>query len=70
MERITEALLEREVLDGKDIQLLIDDKPLPEKELTGPPPTEPTAPAVAGTEEKSDDAAPGFAEGPPKPSPA
>ncbi len=67
MERIAEALLEREVLDGKDIQLLIDGKPLPEKERTGPPPTEP---AVAEEQEKPEDGTPGFAGGPPKPSPA
>jgi cell division protease FtsH len=70
MDRIAEALLDREVLDIKEVQLLMDGKALPVKERTGPPPTKPTAPAVAGTGEKPDDAAPGFAGGEHKPSPA
>jgi cell division protease FtsH len=70
MDRIAEALLDREVLDIKEVQLLMDGKALPVKERTGPPPTKPTAPAVAGTGEKPDDAAPGFAGREHKPSPA
>ncbi len=35
--RIAEALLVRESLDGSDIKLLIEGKPLPEKVLAGPP---------------------------------
>jgi cell division protease FtsH len=36
--RIAEALLVREVLDGSDIKLLIDGKPLPERVRIQPPP--------------------------------
>jgi cell division protease FtsH len=35
--RIAEALLVREVLDGSEIKLLIDGKPLPERIRSGPP---------------------------------
>ncbi len=35
--RIAEALLEREVLDGGDIKLLIEGKPLPERAKAAPP---------------------------------
>ena len=36
--RIAEALLVREVLDGGDVKLLIEDKPLPERVRVQPPP--------------------------------
>ena len=65
MERIAEALLEREVLDAADIKLLIAGKPLPVKDLP-PPPT----PAPAKEPETKPGAAPGFAGGQQKPSPA
>jgi cell division protease FtsH len=38
--RIAEALLEREALDGGDIKLLIEGKPLPERVRSGPPPSQ------------------------------
>ena len=71
MDRIAEALLEREVLDGNDLQLLIDNKPLPEV-VSSPPPSEPTAPATGETEVPAVEPtpAPGFAKQGEKPSPA
>ncbi|MBI4165757.1 MAG: ATP-dependent metallopeptidase FtsH/Yme1/Tma family protein [Acidobacteria bacterium] len=56
--RIAEALLVREVLDGADIKLLIDGKPLPERARIQPPPQSETtevlkpqsAPGVPGRE--------------------
>ena len=64
MERIAEALLEREVLDAEDIRLLIENKPLPEKVAPEPPET-PTAPATGETEAPGIEPqpAPGFAKG-------
>jgi hypothetical protein len=43
LERISEALLERETLDGKEIQLLMDGEPLPPIALLVSAPKEPTA---------------------------
>jgi cell division protease FtsH len=42
LERVANALLEREVLDATELKLLIEGKPLPEK----PPPTPPAAPPL------------------------
>ena len=71
MGRIAEALLEREVLDANDLQLLIDNKPLPEV-VSSPPPSEPAAPATGETEVPAVEPtpAPGFAKQGEKPSPA
>ena len=45
LERIAQALLEREVLDANEIKLLLEGKPLPEK-IQPPPPAAPPAPAA------------------------
>jgi cell division protease FtsH len=45
LERIAQALLEREVLDATEIKLLLEGKPLPEKPQP-PPPAAPPAPAA------------------------
>jgi cell division protease FtsH len=65
LERIAQALLEREVLDANEIKLLIEGKPLPDKARTAPPPA---APPVPGTEPKPAPRpelrpAPGFTKG-------
>ncbi|HLQ00062.1 MAG TPA: cell division protein FtsH, partial [Candidatus Limnocylindria bacterium] len=71
LERIAQALLEREVLDAAEMKLLIEGKPLPEKPRTPPPiPPQP----VPGTEPKPATRpelrpAPGFTKGG-KPAPA
>jgi len=71
LERIAQALLEREVLDAAEMKLLIEGKPLPEKPRTPPPiPPQP----VPGTEPKPTTRpelrpAPGFTKGG-KPAPA
>ncbi len=54
MERIAVALLEREVLDGSDINLLIEGKPLPAKEVAPPPSTEKPAAAPAPAAPKAE----------------
>jgi cell division protease FtsH len=41
LERVAQALLDREVLDAVELHLLIDGKPLPEKPPTTPPPAPP-----------------------------
>jgi cell division protease FtsH len=46
LERVAQALLEREVLDATELKLLMEGKPLPEK----PPPPPPTAPPVTARE--------------------
>jgi cell division protease FtsH len=46
LERIAQALLEREVLDANEVKMLIDGTPLPEKPRTPPPSTPPLAPAT------------------------
>ncbi|MBZ5528092.1 MAG: ATP-dependent zinc metalloprotease FtsH, partial [Acidobacteriia bacterium] len=45
LERLAQALLEREVLDATEIKLLLEGKPLPEKPQP-PPPAAPPAPAA------------------------
>ena len=42
LERVAQALLDREVLDATELKLLMEGKPLPEK----PPPPPPAAPPV------------------------
>jgi cell division protease FtsH len=44
LERIAQALLEREVIDAAEVKLLMEGKPLPEKPRT--PPQAPPAPSV------------------------
>src|ERR1700751_457328 len=46
LERVAQALLEREELDATELKLLMEGKPLPEK----PPPPPPTAPPVTARE--------------------
>ncbi|HUL33406.1 MAG TPA: ATP-dependent zinc metalloprotease FtsH [Candidatus Eisenbacteria bacterium] len=46
LDRVAQALLEREVLDANEVKLLLEGKPLPEKPRT-PPTTPPTASAPA-----------------------
>jgi len=46
LERIAQALLEREVLDANEVRMLIEGTPLPEKPRTPPPSTPPLAPAT------------------------
>jgi cell division protease FtsH len=46
LERIAQALLDREVLDANEVRMLIEGTPLPEKPRTPPPSTPPLAPAV------------------------
>jgi cell division protease FtsH len=46
LERIALALLEREVIDGSEVQLLMENKPLPEKPRTPPPPPPQAAPST------------------------
>ena len=45
LDRIAQALLEREVLDAHEIRLLIEDKPLPEKKVATPFESAAAAPA-------------------------
>jgi cell division protease FtsH len=45
LERVAQALLEREVIDASEVKLLMEGKPLPEKPRT-PPPQAPPAPSV------------------------
>jgi cell division protease FtsH len=44
LERVAQALLDREVLDATELKLLIEGKPLPEK-IPPPPPAAPPVPA-------------------------
>jgi cell division protease FtsH len=46
LERIALALLEREVIDGSEVRLLMENKPLPEKPRTPPPPPPQAAPSA------------------------
>jgi cell division protease FtsH len=46
LERIALALLEREVIDGSEVRLLMENKPLPEKPRTPPPPPPQAAPST------------------------
>jgi cell division protease FtsH len=45
LERIAQALLEREVIDANEVKMLMEGKPLPEKPRT-PPPQAPPAPSA------------------------
>ena len=45
LERVAQALLEREVLDANEVKMLMEGKPLPEKPRT-PPPQAPPAPST------------------------
>jgi cell division protease FtsH len=46
LERIALALLDREVIDGAEVQLLMENKPLPEKPRTPPPQPPQAAPSA------------------------
>src|SRR4030088_529556 len=46
LERIAQALLEREVIDANEVKLLMENKPLPEKVRTPPPPPPQAAPSA------------------------
>ena len=63
LERIAQALLEREVIDAIEVKLLMEGKPLPEKPRTPPPPAQAapsTDPKVVRPELRP---APGFTRG-------
>ena len=63
LERVAQALLEREVLDANEVKLLMEGKPLPEKPRTPPvqpPPAPGTDPKVVRPELRP---APGFTRG-------
>jgi cell division protease FtsH len=67
LERIAQALLDREVLDAVELKLLMENKPLPEKVQAAPPPPPPTQP-LPGVEPKAAPRpelrpAPGFSKG-------
>ncbi len=49
--RVSEALIERETIDGKELDLLIKGEPLPERPKS-PPPLPPAPPAPSGEEKK------------------
>jgi cell division protease FtsH len=46
LERIAQALLEREVIDANEVKLLMEGKPLPEKPRTPPTPPPQAAPST------------------------
>jgi cell division protease FtsH len=46
LERIAQALLEREVIDAAEVKLLMEGKPLPEKPRTPPPPPPQAVPST------------------------
>ncbi len=69
MERIAVALLEREVLDGSEIKLLIEGKELPVKEIAPLPAEPPAAAEPAAVPQAEPKPVPGFAKGG-KPAPA
>jgi cell division protease FtsH len=46
LERIAQALLEREVIDANDVKLLMENKPLPDKPRTPPTPPPQAAPSA------------------------
>jgi cell division protease FtsH len=63
LERIAQALLEREVIDANEVKMLMEGKPLPEKPRTPPPPAQAapsTDPKVVRPELRP---APGFTRG-------
>ena len=66
VERVAQALLEREVLDASEITLLIEGKPLPEKLRLAPPTAPGKEPTAARPELRP---APGLTKGE-KPAPA
>jgi len=69
LERIAQALLDREVLDAREVKLLIDGKPLPEKPQAPPaPPVPGKEPSPAARPELRP--APGFTKAGDKPAPA
>ena len=66
LERIATALLEREVLDGNEMTLLVEGKPLPEKK-TAPPPPEEKPVAAARAPAPQPKPVPGFPKDKPAP---
>src|SRR5262245_61524108 len=65
LERIAQALLEREVIDAAEVKLLIEGKPLPEKPRTPPtpPPQQPASAADPKVVRPELRPAPGFTRG-------
>ena len=66
LERIATALLEREVLDGNEVTLLVEGKPLPEKK-TAPPPTPAPEPVARPTPAQPPTPVAGFPKNKPAP---
>ena len=66
LERIATALLEREVLDGSEVTLLVEGKPLPEKK-TAPPPTPSPEPVARPTPAQPPTPVAGFPKNKPAP---
>ncbi|MCH7767106.1 MAG: ATP-dependent zinc metalloprotease FtsH, partial [Acidobacteria bacterium] len=66
LERIATALLEREVLDGSEVTLLVEGKPLPEKK-TAPPPTPAPEPVTRPTPAQPPTPVAGFPKNKPAP---
>jgi len=62
LERIAQALLDREVIDATEVKLLIENKPLPEKPRT-PPPAQPAPSADPKVIRPELRPAPGFTRG-------
>ncbi|MGH9664433.1 MAG: ATP-dependent metallopeptidase FtsH/Yme1/Tma family protein, partial [Bryobacteraceae bacterium] len=65
--RIAEALLEREVLDGSEVHLLIENQPLPNTHQPPPAPTGPDTPQQVIRPESGGRRLPGVLEGGPQP---
>ncbi|MEE9235075.1 MAG: ATP-dependent zinc metalloprotease FtsH [Candidatus Acidoferrales bacterium] len=70
LERIAQALLEREVLDGADINLLIEGKPLPVKPPPPPPVEKPAEAEPEPAPKRQPKPAPAFTKKGEKPAPA
>ncbi len=70
LERIAQALLEREVLDGADINLLIEGKPLPVKPPPPPPVEKPVEAEPEPAPKRRPKPAPAFTKKGEKPAPA
>jgi cell division protease FtsH len=66
LERIATALLEREVLDGNEMKLLVEGKPLPEKK-TAPPPVPAPEPVARPTPAQPPTPVAGFPKNKPAP---
>ncbi|MCH7987358.1 MAG: cell division protein FtsH, partial [Acidobacteria bacterium] len=66
LERIATALLEREVLDGSEVTLLVEGKPLPEKK-TAPPPAPAPEPVTRPTPAQPPTPVAGFPKNKPAP---